>query len=741
MRRASLVLVACAVLATAPANAARNRKGNQLLRITTPSGTGRVAAHPFVNVVVRFGNEEGTPDPATFKASLGGVNVAPLFQPITRNGTVIGMRAAIGPALLRVGGHRTNRLRLEVRGRIGKKNVRDVDRLRFRAIDVPDEGPVARALAASDVILANVPLQFDATQSHDPEDDVLEYLGEFDDGTTSTDARPVHVFPTNEVNVNVRLTVTDGQLSSTDEMELLAAPGVDPGRTPGLLSLQAAASLEFGPVPLGTSQTRSFTVRNTDTTPTSQLRVKLGATDGAFTVRPTDLDLGPEQSANVDLVFAPATIGHQSAEITVVASAANQAAVHALSHGYGGDAPSSGTGPLPIATPLFYNTLSSGTFAIRPDGSRFFADNTVHVCQVPQNGPGTGDYCVTDADCAPNNGTCPTTSTCIRGMRAGEPCTTASDCPGGFCPSFTPFDPIDMCGDGEGGLYLMSDEGTFTDPSPSETELAGSILHLRFDANGNRAGAEIVARTSAGTTQLACDGIPARSGGQIYIAAYRAVASPSQCFRDSREALIAMRKGSGAEDVLIPRIDALANVDVCDDDYDPLADLQVSRDARVAFGAFETSGLYRIRPTALLMTPDVDDIFQVHPDGSALVVTRADQGPRGILRIYKISPDQALNGAPRLSDLTPCATIHVPNNRREGTTGGLTTFISFASTPDTPGSFNATILMSFFSNGGSGIVPQPLKPQGTFAISSPGASNTCNVIGLVNLEPLDQLAF
>src|SRR5690242_19057692 len=270
MRRASCLLLALAALIAAPADAARSRKGNQLLRITTPSGTARVAAHPFVNVVVRFGLESGTVDAGSFKANLGGVNVTPLFAPITENGTVTGMRAALGPALLRIGGHRANRLRLEVRGRVGKRAVRDVDRLRFRAMDEPDEAPLARVLAASDIILASVPMQFDGTQSRDPEDDVLEYLWEFDDGTTSTDPKPVHVFNSNETNVVVRLTVSDGQLTSSDQTELLAAPTVDPGRTPGLLSLQASAKLEFGPVPLGTSGTRTFTVHNNDTTPTSQ---------------------------------------------------------------------------------------------------------------------------------------------------------------------------------------------------------------------------------------------------------------------------------------------------------------------------------------------------------------------------------------------------------------------------------------------------------------------------------------
>jgi len=738
MRRVSFLVLAFAALIASPADAARGKKGNQLLRITTPSGTSRVAAHPFVNVVVRFGLETGTVDAGSFKANLAGVNVTPLFTPITENGAVTGMRAAIGPALLRIGGHRANRLRLEVRGRVGKRAVRDVDRLRFRAMDVPDEAPVARVLAASDIILASVPMQFDGSQSHDPEDDVLDYLWEFDDGTTSTDPKPVHVFNSNETNVVVRLTVSDGQLTSSDQAELLAAPTVDPGRTPGLLMLQASGKMEFGPVPLGTSGTRTFTVHNADTTPTSQLRVRLGTSHAAFTVTPANLDLGPNESADVNLAFGPTDVGHQSAEVTIVASASNQSAVHVLSHGYGGDAPASGTGPLPIASPLYYNTLTQGTFAIHPDGSNVFADNNVHTCVVPQNGPGIGDLCLVDADCAANNGTCPTTSTCVRGTNAGQPCATMTDCPGGFCPSYTTFDPIDMCGDGEGGLYLMSDEGTYTDPSPTDNELSGSILHVRFDASGNRTAAQIIERTTAGTTQLACDAIPAASGGQIYIAAYRAVESPGDCFRDSREALIAERKSNGTQDVLMSRIDTAEGLDPCDD-YDPSDDLQTTRTGSAVFVALP-NGVFRIRPTTLLMTPDIDDIFQVHPDGSVIVVTSTDSGPSGLVRLYKISPDQAVNGAPKLADLSPCATIEVPNNRGPSTSR-LTTYISFAAGPTAPGSGDATILVSLFSGGGTGVLPQALKTQGTFAVSSPAGTSSCNVIGLVNLEPLDQLAF
>jgi len=163
---------------------------------------------------------------------------------------------------------------------------------------------------------------------------------------------------------------------------------------------------------------------------------------------------------------------------------------------------------------------------------------------------------------------------------------------------------------------------------------------------------------------MACDGVPAASGGQIYIAEYRAVSGPPDCFRDAKEALVARRKGTGAETVLVDRIDAAEGLAPCDD-YDPADDLQVTRDGAAVFVALP-GGIYRIRPTTLLMTPDIDDVFQVHPDGSVLVVTATDQGPTGLLRLYKVSPGVAINGAPHLDELTPCATIEVPNNRGPG---------------------------------------------------------------------------
>ncbi len=742
MHRALCLLLCCAVLSPAPVSAARKRF-NQLLRVTEPAGRKVASAHPFVNVVVHFGSgQEGTVDPSSFKARLGGVNVTPLFQPTTENGVVTGMRAALGPALLAPGTRRSNRLRMQVRGRSPKgRPIHDADLLRFRSADMPDQAPVAHARLtnASDVLISDVPLQLDGSGSDDPEGDLLSYHWDFGDGSTSEEESPTHVFSPSANDVTIRLTVSDGQLDGHDRMTLLAVPTVPPGRTPGKLFVEAPAPLEFATVPLGQTSTLTFTVHNADdATPTSDLIAHLGVNGAGFALAPDRLDLGPGESAPVTLTVTPTAAGHQTAEITVVASASNLTSVHFLSHAYGGAAP--GTGPLPTAEPVFFNALTGGSGAVFPDGTRVATDTNVHTCLTPQNGPGFGDYCLTDADCAANNGTCALTGTCIRGDRAGMPCATPNDCPNGFCPSALPFDPVKMCGDGQGGLYMASDSGTYTDPRLNPTDdLTGTLMHVSYDGAGNRIGAEIVERTTDGTTQVACDKIPPAAGGQIYIAEDLAYSPAPSCFRDMREALIAKRKSNGTETVLVFRIDAAEGLDPCNDDFDPVDDLEAARDGSSVFAAMP-AGIFRLRPTFLLMTPDVDDIFQVHPDGSVLAVTSADQGPSGLLRLYKISVDQAINGAPHLSDITPCATLEVPNNRGASALR-VTTFISFASGPVAPGSGDATVLLSFLSGGGSDALSPTLRVRGTVAISSPAGSPTCNVIGLVNLDPLDQLTF
>src|SRR5207245_11326109 len=139
---------------------------------------------------------------------------------------------------------RPDRPRAPVRGRGPKgRPIRDVDVLRFRAADMPDEAPVARALAGSEVLLPDVPLQLDGTGSSDPEGDALSYHWDFGDGTTSDDPKPVHVFKPSAGDVTVRLTVSDGQLEGHDQLTMLADPPVPAGRTPGQLSVEAPAPL------------------------------------------------------------------------------------------------------------------------------------------------------------------------------------------------------------------------------------------------------------------------------------------------------------------------------------------------------------------------------------------------------------------------------------------------------------------------------------------------------------------
>ena len=66
MHRALIVLFCSTVLSPAPVSAARaHRKPNQLLRVIEPAGRAVVSAHPFINVIVRFGTgTEGSADPA-----------------------------------------------------------------------------------------------------------------------------------------------------------------------------------------------------------------------------------------------------------------------------------------------------------------------------------------------------------------------------------------------------------------------------------------------------------------------------------------------------------------------------------------------------------------------------------------------------------------------------------------------------------------------------------------------------
>src|SRR5439155_24694403 len=162
----------------APAVAARVDRKN-LIQVISPSVRGSVPAHPFVNLIVSLGHASNgvDADPASFRARLNGRNITKLFEDVGDGTTVTGKRAAVDSPLFHEG---KNRLRLEVRSLPFKSGhhmraVRDVDQLRFRASAAPDQPPHAQAFATDTVGGLGLPIQFNATESTDPDLDKLTY--------------------------------------------------------------------------------------------------------------------------------------------------------------------------------------------------------------------------------------------------------------------------------------------------------------------------------------------------------------------------------------------------------------------------------------------------------------------------------------------------------------------------------------------------------------------------------------
>jgi hypothetical protein len=148
-------------------------------------------------------------------------------------------------------------------------------------------------------------------------------------------------------------------------------------------------------------------------------------------------------------------------------------------------------------------------------------------------------------------------------------------------------------------------------------------------------------------------------------------------------------------------------------------------------------------PGALQITPDFNELFQLHPDGSVVITTASDQGSVGVIRVYKIAPEQAVNGAVRLSTATPCATLSVPNN-------GGRTVINYPTALGRSGGAegDATLIVSFLTTGGTSdrtgrtpVLPQKLRFQGTAAFSVPASGTVCPPLGIINLDLMELLTF
>ena len=778
MRPGTLAAVcATLLLLLGPVDAKRHSRAPQLLTILTPAGRATAPAHPDVNIVVRF---VGNANPQAFRARLAGRDITELFKPVLDQGEQVGVRASVPRERLRLGKRRSNRLHVLVREKDdgGKgRPARQIVHLRFRAIEAANQPPVANIESESEVIFPNVALGFDARHSFDPELDEITYQWDFGEGAPSTDIAPTYTYASADEPRTVTLTVSDGQATGTAKVTLRSCPQPE-GITQGVIQVGADASLEFGSIPPGSSGTRTFDVQNIAADPASHLAVCIGFEGQGFSVTPDRVELGAGESAPVAVTFTPPVVGHASATIALVSGATNRSLVYLLARGYGGNAP--GPGPTQGSSPLLFNADGpyvpyEGVRGFLPNGAPFALDDHTGSCAAVVGGFGSGDQCVSDPDCAANGGVCPQNDVCSNtSERPGQACSVATDCP--FisnslsgpactgvtrysCPSANPVDPTEMCGDGAGGLYVIT-EDTFTDPNPPDDDyaLAGTLLRYTFDANGVTTGRAILGRTTEDTTHLACDRFSADAAGRIYIDDTRSVPEVGDCFRDTREGFVAIRKSSGASQTILPRIDSAEGLSDCDD-IDNSTHLEVSADGSQAFASFDSGGLWRIRPSPLqfLDSSYFEDVFRLHPDGSVVFATVRDGPTTATVSVFKITAAEVAAGPLPVNGLPPCATFQLPNNRLPGKPNSRVSRVAgIAVSPPTGGSRDGTILV----NVTTGQLQTPnseeedgvrckevvqridnLNTRGTIAFSSPADATTCTPIGLVNLEFLDFMTF
>ena len=722
------------------------------MTVVTPASRATVSAHPFVNVVVRL---DLTADSTTFRARLGSHDITSLFGPATdTNGNQVGLRAKLPHQDIRTGRRRSNRLRLQVQSKhSGSKGhgQRQTVRIRFHAEDRPNQPPTAVLDPGSKIIIPGFSIDFDGAQSFDPESDELTYAWDFGDGGTSTDVDPSHAYASDDQPVTVRLSVNDGQDTGTAADTLSACPYPSGNFQPGVPQVTAASRLDFGPgssglefgaVAPGSIGTLTFTVTNTGsdvvdpndptkTTP-SLLAVCLAVEGNGFSLNPTTnnqpITLGAQQSLDVTVTFAPTAGGHEAATIAVVTPNSPKQFTAFLAHGYGGSAP--GPGPTMMSQIVLYTDLFGQVRGFLPNGTPVNPDTSVYMCFA--NGQSYGDICTSDADCAPNGGTCQRTGTCFGGDRDGQQCTTQSDCPNSQngCSSISVFDPVEMCSDGAGGLYLLSDSGAFSDPNPNDVdEIDTDVARVTLDANGNSTGLSIIDRTTDGTAHFACDGFPATSGGRVFLAEDHQLDLPN-CFRSEEESLVAVRKSDGSTQTLLPRIDAIEGLSGCSDDIDNTTHLEASSDGSQVFASFDSGGLWRIRPTGLqfLDATYSEDFFRLHPDGSVVFARVGNSGTTATLNVYKVSPAQVATNALPVAALTPCGSFQVPNSLQANGTPIRSRLDALYVAPPTAGSQDATILATF-----AAASSDKLAVNATVAFSSPAGSATCTPLGIINL--------
>ena len=521
---------------------------------------------------------------------------------------------------MKLGRRPRNALRLSVLAvRSGKKSprIRDVDRVRFGAVEGQNQACTAQADADTEVIVPGIPVQFTGSKgTSDPDRDELTYSWDFGDGTTSTDADPQHTYGDGRASVTATLTVSDGQSSCTSNVELQAVPTLDPGKTPGALFVAERR-------PRSSSRpsrwARPAPRRSRSATPTrpSTSQVKLRVRHDrrpASSSRKRAVTLGPGEAHEVTLTFAPHADGAPArARSSIVANASNRA---------GGELPRArlrrrrrrAPARRFAADPVFFTEIAA---AARPRHVRLHARRThassPTTASTPASCPATASARATSASptrtARPTAARAPRRRPASRAPNAGQPCTVPADCPGSYCPSYSLFDPVDLCSDGK-SLFLISDEGTFTRARSERRDRACRDAHAhgprrrrqRHQARASSAARRPRPRTSRATASRRARAARSTSPSSTTCPTRARASAPSA------RRCVKIAQGNGSTQVVTGRIDAYEGLGDCDD-LDPVDAARGRRaTARRCSPGFESGGLWQIRPSPIFYSADITEL-------------------------------------------------------------------------------------------------------------------------------------
>jgi hypothetical protein len=764
--RAALSLVTAALLLSfaTPAAPAGGRKilTESLLSVVKPEHKSVAHAHPWVNVEIEFGSTSDgvTADPGTFKARLGGCDITDLFEDF-QHGSTAGKHARVPPNLggacrLKKGSRARNRLKFKIRaqptGAKGRRST-DLDRVRFGALEVENQAPVPGFTADPPAIGSactnggsgsgqTVEVSFSASAT-DQDGDRLRYDWDFGDGSSGSGPDVVHQYAA-ENPVTVSLRVSDGDVGQGGREVLvqrsLQSPlSVDTGRSCGTLRLSTnppSTILDFGVVPVGSSRETRFRLHNDDPAEaaTSQVKVsievageELSSAGHQFSVEsctaaaPCSIDAG--ETRDVVVTFAPQQAGHAHAVLLLEAAASNRSVAQLLVHGYAGSGPG-----VPWGTPDTVFGLAGELLAVTPAGITTFLGAGTGFCQ---GGSLESAPCIVDGDCP---GAACSPRVCRGGFNDGASCGAFQECPGGYCGD--PFDVLDMCADGNGSVFLLNDE-MHDDPNPNceECDETGTILQVAIDGQQS----VVTQKVTFESLAVACDRL---SDGRVFWTQHDIYSAQFE----EREQLLSVRKSGSGPQIHVDNVNKrLGDVDPANyiDPSDGFIYYEPSIAARVSANGSQRYvanpfGLYRLDPPpALHITREVEEVFDLGTDGSILAALPDSRTNE--VRVYKVNPSIALNGAVTLSLTTPWATARVPSNTIPCATPPCPRSIFITNVAgDSAGNVFVNILTVADSEAGS-VVPRNLRPQGTLRFAPVGDGSRGTSTGFVSLFLLDRL--